>query len=75
MEEDKHEHTYPVNVQLLSNGDKPPILAFECGICHEPMKYYTFVDWKNDKPVGDFLRLRCKNEHVTNVELQTSRTT
>lgn len=73
---DKHIKEYPVNVQLLSNGDEPPILDFICFICKERMRYYSYFGMKNSKPeeaipVKHFLRLRCVNEHTTDVQLVT----
>lgn len=69
MSEDKHEHTYPVNAQLLSNGDDPPILDFTCGVCEEPMKYYMYFDLKENLPDHQFFRLKCVNNHYTTVQL------
>jgi hypothetical protein len=72
MTEDKHEHTYPVEVQLLSNGDEPPILDFVCGICKERMQYDMYFHLKDNSTDHQFFRLRCINDHHTIVQLAPS---
>ena len=67
----KHKNYY-VQAELLSNGENPPILAFICGICKERMKYYMYFDQVDTDDMKQKFRLRCPNEHYTDVEILTN---
>ena len=67
---DEHKHKYPVEVQLLSNADQPPILDFVCGICKQQMKYYMYFDLNSNlETIKQHFNLRCPNGHTSIIEL------